>query len=297
MMSNPDNTDKQFIPEYSADGMSALDIFYSEFNDINFFVEDAEQENLYEVIVRKILPDLKIYRIFPQGGKPAVKIHSENNSAANNVYLLDKDFDDVLGKTSSTDPRVLYLDRFCIENYLLDESAIIEFVIECKPKFKRNLVQTRLDLDNYLKELLSNLKPLFECYFLIQKNSLEIVNCDLAPEHFSISKQRLYCICATKVNRYIANAINTANDPLAKDEFRKIHTCGIFDLGSQEIHSIISGKYLLKLVFHRLKYEFQIGGDTFDSFRYRVAKSCNLGCMSNVARSIKNYAEQIGLPV
>ena len=51
------------LPARSPAGMAALDVFYSDFNDVNFYVEDDEQENLYEAILRKLFSRLKIVRI------------------------------------------------------------------------------------------------------------------------------------------------------------------------------------------------------------------------------------------
>ena len=128
------------LPTRSADGLAALDVFYSEFNEINFYVEDADQENLYEVILRRLFPGVKVDRIFPLGGKDAVLRHASSSANENlpafRAYILDKDFDDLLEK-KVTRPNVFYLDRFCIENYLLDENAFVEIVIESLPRKHR----------------------------------------------------------------------------------------------------------------------------------------------------------------
>ena len=77
--------------------MPLSDVFYTDFNDVNFYVEDGEQENLYEVILRKLFSGLKIARIFPLGGKTAVfqRAPSGHNDNIRNfrAYIIDRDFD------------------------------------------------------------------------------------------------------------------------------------------------------------------------------------------------------------
>ena len=68
------------VPSRSPAGMAALDVFYSDFNDINFYVEDQEQEKLYEIIFKRLFPRLKITRIFPLGGKAAVIEHASSDA-------------------------------------------------------------------------------------------------------------------------------------------------------------------------------------------------------------------------
>lgn len=86
------------IPVRSPDGLAALDIFYDEFNDVHFYVEDIDQENLYESILRKLFPEHTIARIFPLGGKPSVIAHLSQSNSTRGIYILDKDFDDLLNK-------------------------------------------------------------------------------------------------------------------------------------------------------------------------------------------------------
>ena len=113
-------------------------VFYKQFNDASFYVEDAEQENLYVTIVRKVFPHLRIVRVFPLGGKDAVIKHAMlHRRDRSNVYLLDKDFDDLLRLKKATN-NLFYLDRYSIENYLAEDDAIVSFVIAQDPSLKRD---------------------------------------------------------------------------------------------------------------------------------------------------------------
>ena len=92
-------TPEESVPQYSDGYRYAKSAFYSQFNDVDFYVEDAWQENLYLCILGRLFPRLKIENIHPLGGKENVIQHARaNTSIRKSVYLLDKDFDDLLGK-------------------------------------------------------------------------------------------------------------------------------------------------------------------------------------------------------
>ena len=175
------------IPARSVIGMGALDVFYQEFNDVAFYVEDADQENLYHAILSKHFPNIRISRIFPLGGKLNVISHArEKNNKANStkrVYILDKDFDDLLKKKVRL-KNTFYLDRFCIENHLIDFDAIIELVVETSPKTKRSDIDSKLCLASFVSDLNQQLTPLFVLFFCAQLFDLGVRNCSAKPEEY-----------------------------------------------------------------------------------------------------------------
>lgn len=278
------------IPTRSADGRAALDVFYGEFNDVNFYVEDADQENLYETLLRKLFPSLRIARVFPLSGKKAVLQHAaapENQeSNPRRIYVLDKDFDDLLG-TNVADHRVIYLDRFCIENYLVEEAAVVEVVVENHPKKKRGDVETALSLPTLVEQCLSDLRPLFLLFFCVQRFDLGLKNCSSKPEQFCKS-ERLWIINAEAISQYLESVKEAAFykgvspplvDPWGDERLRPIHDA--------DVHAIIAGKFLLTMIFHYIKSRFSMGSITFDSFRFRVAKNCDTASLSTVRSRIE----------
>src|SRR4051812_24509150 len=96
--------------------LRGMDVLYFGFNDIEFYVEDEDQENLYLAIFKRLFPGVKLEKIFPLGGKKNVRdearLHVGNKKK---VFVVDKDFDDLLGRKLSL-PNLFYLDRYSIEN-------------------------------------------------------------------------------------------------------------------------------------------------------------------------------------
>lgn len=278
------------IPSRSQDGLAALDLFYIGFNDINFFVEDADHENLYEVIFRKAFPEHRISRIFPLGGKSAVLSHAEKstNNNKNNIYVLDKDFDDFLGKIVSK-KNIYYLDRYCIENYLMESNAICELVVEHHPRKKRAEISNSLNVEEILNLCFVNLRELFTLFYCAQLFELGIRNCGAKVEEFCL-QGKLWLLDESKLNDYRDSIFAACNVkaivPPLVDHSTDTRTKTFREAPHQ---SVISGKFVLSMVFHYIKSKYNLGSITFESFVYRLAKNSSFDSLNQVTEKIKSY--------
>lgn len=282
--------DEGLLPTRSPEALAVLDIFYDEFNDVHFFVEDEDQENLYEVILRRMFPELKIARVFPLGGKQAVLDHAlsliEENRKPRSIYLVDKDFDDLLGMKAQK-PGLFYLDRYCIENYFADPDAILEVVIEAAPKLKRREIAADLDLPKKLTELIESLRPLFQMFYCVQRFELHLKNCSLPAERFCSAKHRWHVDPAALADYRAKVALAASStqhaaalaDPLSHPE--------IAALSQLDAHQVVSGKHLCTLVFHYLKSKCNLGSITFESFLFRICKNSSLSGLNGLALEIR----------
>ncbi|KIC29724.1 DUF4435 domain-containing protein [Leisingera sp. ANG-S5] len=282
-------SETQGIPERSAGGLAAADLFFSRFNDCNFYVEDADQENLYFEILRKIFPGIELAKIFPLGGKANVIDHARdaaNNSIENRIYILDKDFDDLLEKKEDLQS-VFYLDRFCIENYLLDESALIELVVETHPKKKRESIREELSLQAMIPQIGEALRELFAAFFFVQKEGLGLSNCKEKPEAFC-QKGQLWKVCPALMQGYMNDITSSCEEQgveLPKDILFDDLRLEAFQASSTP--EVISGKFWLSMVFHYIKSKYKLGAITFDSFVFRIAKNCSFVELESLAAEVR----------
>ena len=92
-------TIEESIPTRNTNYRLAEDIFYVQFNEISFFIEDEDQENFFFCILKNLFHDIQIDKIFPLNGKDNV-INESNENIGNKkkVFIVDKDFDDILNK-------------------------------------------------------------------------------------------------------------------------------------------------------------------------------------------------------
>lgn len=282
------------LPSRSLAGKAALDIFYSDFNEVNFYVEDDDQENLYEEILRKTLPQVKFKKIFPLGGKVPVLKHAANKDNEfldkKCIYIVDKDFDDFLGKVEQ-DKRLFYLERYCIENYFLEEQAIVNVLIETYPKKKAFDIQNQLNLPTFFTEISSVLTPLFTYFLYVQKLELGIKNCDCKPEEYSMSSKN-WCVDTIKIAQYWDQVqLEAAHQHKTQLLMESINDFKGYVDGTTNYNKLISGKFLIALLFHYVKDNYKMGSITLDSFVFRVAKNCFLDDFQPIADRIKEYIE------
>lgn len=284
------------VPQRSLDGLASLDIFYDDFNDIHFFVEDEDQENLYEVIFRRLFPELKVARVFPLGGKQAVldrcKQSSRQESRPPSIYVVDKDFDDLLG-CQQTHPLLFYLDRYCIENYFLESDAVVEVVIESLPKLKRADVYASLGLPEKLSELAESMRPLFQLFFAVQYYNLGLKNCRLATEAFC-QQSRLWMIDNQAVARYSKQISQAAlTTPHAEELKEPLVNATISALQLLDFHQVVSGKHICALLFRYVKSKYNMGTITLESFLFRLAKNSSLSSLDSFAAAIRTATVQV----
>lgn len=287
------SNDAPHIPTLSAEARAALDIFYEEFNDIHFFVEDADQENLYEIVLKKLFPALRIARVIPLGGKSAVLAHAQDNPQTPGTpfraYLVDKDFDDLLAKCV-VHPSVFYLERYCIENYFVAPEAFVEIVIESHPKQKRAEVAANLNCDIQIHRFIDSLKPLFALFLCVQRFGLGIKNSSIPPEAFCCARRHWEIEFETiqEYSRQVSAAAaltqhaDALRDPLVSAEARSVEQA--------DGHRVVSGKYLCTLFFHYIKSKYSLGSISLQSFVYRLAKNCSIAPLAHLGNAIADAA-------
>lgn len=265
------------LPQRSEGGLAAADVFYRSYNEFYFYVEDEDQENLYFSILKKIFPHVSFEKIFPLGGKPSVLAHAKDQvsqSLDKRVYILDKDFDDLLGIKEEI-RGVFYLDKFCIENYLLKEEALIEIVVESNPKQNRASIRDNLSLETKIPLIGGNLRTLFGLFFFVQLERLGIKNCKCKPEAFC-KQNELWDVCPTLLNNYLDKILircaELGTEAPKKQLENDARLASYFLANGDEI---VSGKFWLAMLFHYVKSKYNLGNITFDSFVFRLSKNCS----------------------
>lgn len=161
------------FPTYSADGGAARDILLSDFFDLFFYFEDEGQEYIYEQFLIKIGIKDK-YAVICTGGKTKFKDISNEVSDKKRVFICDKDFDDITGEAGFYQGKqFVYLGRFCFENYLITEEALIGLFRE-KLKKTTPEISPKFEYERYWNILKSQYEKLSRLYAVSRNNRIGI---------------------------------------------------------------------------------------------------------------------------
>jgi hypothetical protein len=265
------------VPKKSDAYLRGVDIFFDQFNDINFYFEDEGKENFYIHILKKLFPTKEITKVFALRGKTSVIEESKKNiNSKKHIYILDKDFDDILGKKVVIS-NLFYLDRYSIENFLIEDLAFSGFVIEQKPTLKKSDINRQFKIKQNLKTIAPELKELTILYIIAQKNKLPIMNCALKPERFCQDRDK-HLIDSAKISSYrteLLLALNAKDRRLTiKGQIKAVRLYPKAILEFIVRHS--PGKYILYFFKEKIQSVFKLASVNIDSFVFRLIKNSNL---------------------
>lgn len=280
------------IPQKSESYRIGESIFYTQFNDISFFIEDDDQENFYFAILNKLFSQVNISKIFPLGGKNAVQ-----NSALRNVgdrkkvFIVDRDFEDILQEKMIL-PNLFHLDRYSIENHLIDEPAIIEYIISEKPRLNRQNVENRLNYRKLIKKVLKSLKHLTYCYLTIRRecNSLPSISrgceryvrvIDGVPTIIDDQFETLYAEVEAKLKESDRRKTFKGRLRVTKHQVKLKN-----DL---DLITVVPGKFILLTILKVVEKLFALNSRTVESFTYKLAVASDLNSLENLRNNINMY--------
>lgn len=285
-------TIEESIPSKTEAYIAGEDIFYVQFNDINFYIEDEEQENFFFCILKNLFPDIRIEKIFPLLGKDNVIEESrENIGNKKKVYIVDMDFDDILGKIEENS-NLFYIERYCIENYLLEKNAIVEYVIGERPRLSKRNVINQLDFEACIDSISQTITKIVHLHIVVQEKCNHLKNVSLNPERFVQFRNNAFSITDSEVEKY-KNDIQAELDKIDKrlsvngqyNKVRKLLPLKTID----QCLKHIPGKYLIKMVKQRIESMFNLASRNCDSFCYRVAEKCSFQSLNFLKQDIGNY--------
>ena len=159
---------------YSDEGLAARPTFFAHYNDIIIIVEDEGKENFYTEVIKRLLGDNpKITKVLGIGGKRQVfKRFEERNASSNRwqeFYIVDGDFDDLLGRESPDSLWFYRLRRYDIESYLVEDAAVCTVAEEESPHFSATKYRELLSLKSWLEEVINLVVRLVACAALLQE--------------------------------------------------------------------------------------------------------------------------------
>lgn len=285
---------ESLFPTRSPEARASMDILFDGINCVHFYVEDSEQENLYYCILSKLFAKVNPSNIFPLNGKSSVLRHAQDENGNRHirsprVYIVDKDFDDLLGKMIVL-PNVFYLKKFCIENYLLTDKSLIECAISINPKHnKRPRIESIIKSPSFIEQAIKQLDVLYRVFFLIQKFDLEIPNTKLAAGCFTKS-QKDPSIDPQKVQIHkekLRQALNDKGIIANAEQLEKLQKTAFGRSQLKQNH--VSGKFLMQLFRIYITKHTSSTCPPDDTLRYTLASYTNKSIFRELRNRIRKY--------
>ena len=241
---------------YSDSALLNRILFYSDYNDVNIFVEDEYKEFIYENIFQRMFNDkIKINKILPMKGKKGVekafKELGEMYDGKPAIYLVDGDFDLVMGKKMINNPNYIYLEKYNIESYYIDEKAVIKYMAG-KMKITQKNVSEKIEYSEWEDMIYAAMKELFINYMIAQEVFPDEKNVGISPHSFFYKNGY---VNADKVEEYIDQLKSRIIDYDAKYDLykRKFET-----ILSGDVTKLVCGKYLLASLSNYLREKAKV---------------------------------------
>lgn len=235
-----------FELKYSDDGLLSRVLFLTSSNSVTVFVEDADKEYEYEEIFEKLFPEeLRIDCIFPTGGKigleEAFSLFGNSVAYGATFFIADGDFDLALGKDMINADNFIYLRRYNIESYLLNEDAVVQYM---RPKLKKTKQETKrkINYQEWINALSPFLKKLFALHYVVQKYAPQIENVGRNPAMFLTSnglpKECMYDAYKNEIGLVVPDVSEKID--LALEELNAVYgdSIGAFVCGKYYIYAL-----------------------------------------------------------
>lgn len=154
------------------------------------------------------------------------------------IYLVDGDFDLVMGKKMIENPNYIYLEKYNIESYYIDEMAVLRFMTGKMKKTKKSVSQI-VKYSSWENMVYKAMKELFINYMIAQSTFPNEKSVGLSEHSFFY--QNGYANY-DKINEYI--------DTLKKripnyEEIYSIYNKRFEEVLLGDITRLVCGKYLL----------------------------------------------------
>ena len=271
---------------YSEDGLAARPAFFASNNDIIIIVEDEGKENFYNELMKGLFQGHSITtKILGVGGKRQVLTRLDASSKSPNwwqeFYVVDGDFDDLLGNASPRSSHFYRLHRYDIESYLLEEAAICAIAEEESPNYTVAEYKNKLTCDTWIANAIDATVRLAACAALLQELSETHAGISQSIERY-ISKDSALPDIAT-IDSHIGKvrASQTVVTPQRFDELLEQMIKRMGHLTTDRIRWISGKHILIPLLIRLLRLKISRGLKK-ESLCFRLARHCEFSGLTEL---------------
>ena len=259
---------------YPASAARALGLLKSHNNDIEFYVEDTSTPNLWLKLLRKYVPNnIRLNDVNVLGSREAVVQACKRDQEIDGrrkLYIIDGDMDLLTGKQKPRIKHLYRLRRYCVENYLLDEEALVSALTTINSRIAENKARQQIDLSGWLQRNRDCLERLFVCYAVTYE-----MNKAIKTVGFSIyclfKGKRNFDLCEKKVSIRILKLYGQLLHDFSTQDTRREYERIRINAKKSDVTQYASGKdYIFPAIYQRIKSRNKTN-ITIDSFKTLVA--------------------------
>ena len=289
---------------YSPKSLRAIAYLFRPYNDIDIYVEDISGQNMYEVLINRILDGkAKVSRVIQVGDKLAIiKLCSieQKPSTRCKLFIIDGDYEFVAG---AAQPPLKYLHRLNVytsENLLLCDKAVGEVCVDSMPNSPKGEIEGIVRYQEFIEGTTALLTPLFVVYFAIYLLTTSPENASIDAAKTTGFNVMNLCTQAQKVPVLGKDKLVARRNDLIK-EMRTIYDSAKvdnaleiakarFNIPVHERVRLISAKtYLLPLLYHHIRHKSNFIG-TMESLKVRLARHTKLDISQGLSEAVLNAA-------
>ena len=282
------------MPSYSPRAALALAYLKQPYNDVDVFVEDTGNHNMWLVLLKRILPArVRLQSVNLMGGREAVLKACKLDQAdrpRRRLYIIDGDLDFLLGRTR---PRLKFLRRlraYCLENLLINENAIVQIGLGCRPNATEIDISRQFAFEQWLDATAARLRPLFALYAVSRALVPEIKTVGLPVEPLYTNLRSGVEIDPSKVFRRMLAVARQICARVGVRVFSRMKKKVIARLERLDHSRTISGKdYLLPALFITIRKRLNYNG-THDQLKVQLAASWPLHLDPGLVKAVQDLA-------
>jgi hypothetical protein len=252
-------------------------------SDIFIFIEDTDESSrkiMLELIQRAIDENIKIDRLHSCGNrKKVIEKFEERNEDRREIYIIDSDLY-MLFENRRFEKGLVILDKYCIENYLLDINAIHKllyeeaYIINDKEKLLQDF-----DYLKWFEEQNKLLLQLFKIYAIEKYNDLGIETVSYSVNSLRKRKGKgILCSCDESfISKRIEDLKILIISKIGKEKFIIDEVFIENQINNRNSDIIVSAKdYILPLIFDRLKKFANNTSARNETLKFRLAQMINI---------------------
>lgn len=272
-----------------------ISLFFKSKNDVDVFIEDSNDEEFYKALLQRLTDGKRIKKIISCKCKTELIKACEADQTdriRKRVYLTDGDLDLILDSNRKDLKHLYVLDRYCIENFLLEEEGILE-ILHSNVVLDKAIIKKQLTLNNYLKSISNPLSELFLHYAITHFHKMGIKTVANPIGSFCKQNRSLTVLDIEKVEQKVreirAEIILNIGEEQYNDTIYALRQK--WPSNNQTLLTIVSAKdYILPLLMFRFKK--LKGKESFnlkrESLRIGLAKNINLTSLESLKNKIIN---------